>query len=82
MDAHGINDIRQMEIHKGEPLVPEPSAFKVEIAVEKLNRHKSPGSDQIPPELIKAGSRTICSEFHELINSVWLKRNCLSSGRI
>ena len=51
-----------------------PSAFKVEVAVEKLNRHKSPGSDQIPPELIKVRSGTICSEFHNLISSVWLKR--------
>jgi len=59
-----------------------PSAFNVEVAVEKLNRHKSPGSDQIPPELIKARSGTICSEFLNLISSVWLKRNCLSSGRI
>ena len=58
------------------------SAFNVEVAVVKLNRHKSPGSDQIPPELIKARSGAICSEFHNLISSVWLKRNCLSSGRI
>jgi len=38
---------------------------------EKLNRHKSPGTDQIPAELIKAGSGTLCSEIHKLINSIW-----------
>jgi uncharacterized membrane protein YhdT len=30
--------------------VPEPSAFEVELAVEKLKSHKSPGIDQIPAE--------------------------------
>jgi len=35
--------------------VPEPSAFEVEIAIEKLKSHKLPGIDQIPAELIKAG---------------------------
>jgi hypothetical protein len=51
----------------------EPSAFEIEIAIEKLNRHKSPGTDQICEELIKAGRRTICSEIHKLINSIWNK---------
>jgi hypothetical protein len=32
-----------------------------------LKRHKSPGTDQIPAELIKAGGRMICSEISKLI---------------
>ena len=40
-----------------EPLVPEPNASEVELAIEKLTSHKSPGIDQIPAELIKAGVR-------------------------
>jgi len=43
------------------------------MVIEKLKRHTSPGIDQIPGELIKAGGRKICSEFHKLINSVWNK---------
>jgi hypothetical protein len=35
--------------------VPEPSAF--EVAIEKLHSQKSPGIDQIPAELIKAGGK-------------------------
>jgi hypothetical protein len=35
--------------------VPEPSTYEVEMATEKLKRHKSPGIDQIPAELTKAG---------------------------
>ena len=70
---HGVNDGRQTEIHTAEPLVPEPSAFEVELAIEKLKSCKSPGIDQIPAELIKAGGRTIPCEIHTLIIAVWNK---------
>jgi len=56
-----------------EPLVPEPSTFEVELAIEKLKSHKSPGIDQIPAELIKAGGRPIRFEIHKLIISIWNK---------
>ena len=51
----------------------EPSALEVEIAVGKVKRHKLLDIDQIPAELIKAGGRTIHSEHHKLINSIWKK---------
>ena len=38
--------------------MPEPSAFELEMAIEKLKRHKSPGIDQIRAELIIAGGKT------------------------
>jgi len=44
------------------------------MAVEKLKRYKSPGTDQIPAEVIQAGSGTMHSEFLKLINSVWNKK--------
>jgi len=28
--VHGVNDVRQIEIHTAEPLLPELSAFEVE----------------------------------------------------
>ena len=56
-----------------DPLVPEPSAFEVELAIDNLKNHKSPGIDEIPAELIKAGCGTICLEFHKLITSIWKK---------
>ena len=34
---------------------------------------KSPGIDEIPAELIKAGGGTICLEIHKLITSIWKK---------
>ena len=51
--------------------MPEPSAFEVELAIEKLKTHKSPGIDQIPADLIKAGSRKIRCAIHMLIISIW-----------
>ena len=56
LNVHGVSDVRQTEIHTTEPLVPEPSIYEIEMATGKLKRHKSPGIDQIPTELIKAGS--------------------------
>jgi len=35
-NVHGDNDVRQTEIHTVEPLVPEPSTFESEMAIEKL----------------------------------------------
>jgi hypothetical protein len=35
-----------------EPLVHGPSRLEVEIAITKLQKYKSPGSDQIPAEVI------------------------------
>jgi hypothetical protein len=57
----------QIEIHTAEP------PFEVEFAIEKLKKYKSPGSDQTPAELIQAGSETLSSEIHKLINFIWKK---------
>jgi len=72
-NVYGFSEVRQTEIHTPEPLLPEPSAFEFEMVIEELKSHKSPGSDQIPAELIKAEGRKICSEFHKLIISNWNK---------
>jgi hypothetical protein len=48
-----------LNVHTAEPLVPDPSAFEVEMAIAKLKRYKSPGSDQIPAELIQAGGEIL-----------------------
>jgi len=72
-NVHGVKDVGQAEIHTAEPLIPEPSASEIELAIDKLKSHKSPGTDQIPAELITAGGRTICLEIHKLITSLWKK---------
>ena len=73
LNVHGVSDVRQAEIHTAEPLVPEPSALEVEMAIEKLKSHKSPGIDQIEAEIIKAGGSTIRCAIHKLIIAIWNK---------
>jgi hypothetical protein len=73
LNVHMLSDIRQIEIHIAEPLVPEPSLFEVEIAIAKFKNYKSPGSDQIQAELIQAGGETRRSDIHKLINPIWSK---------
>jgi len=50
------------------------------LAIDKLKSHKSPGTDQILAELIKAGGRTICLEILKLITSI-LKKEELPEER-
>jgi len=73
LSIHGVNDVRQTEIDTAEPLVLEPRAFEVELALEKLKSHKLPCIDQIPTELIMARGRTIRHEIHKLIIFIWNK---------
>jgi hypothetical protein len=78
LNVHRVSDVRQIEIHTAEPLVPDPGPFEVEMTTLMLKRYKSPGSDQILAELIQAEGKTLWSEIHKLIISIW---NCLISGR-
>jgi hypothetical protein len=73
MNVYRVSNFTQIEIlvHTAEPLVPDPSPFEVEIAIAKLKKYKSSGVDQIPAELIQAGSEILRSEIHKLINSIW-----------
>ena len=74
LNVHGAKEVRQAEIHTAEPLVPEPSAFLVELAIEKLRKKPQiTGVDQIPAELIKARGRKIRCAIHKLIISIWNK---------
>ena len=45
--------------------MPYPSAFPFDMDIEKLKRHKSPSSDQIPAE-----GRTVRTEIHKFINHI------------
>jgi hypothetical protein len=65
MSAIGVSEVKQMDIHTAEPLIPEPSPFEFETATGELKRHKLPCIHQIPPEMIQAGE-TLCSEIHKL----------------
>jgi len=70
LNIQGVNDVREIEIRTAVPLVPNPSAFEAEMAIETLKRHKSPGTYHTPAKLINADGRKIRFEIHELKNSI------------
>jgi hypothetical protein len=80
-NVHGVSDLRQTEIHMAKPQVPEPSASEIEMAIEKLKRHNSPGIDQITVELIKQGVGQFALRSKNLLFLFGIRRNCLRSGR-
>jgi hypothetical protein len=71
LKVHRASNVRQIEILTAEPLVSDPSPLEVEIAIGTLMRYKSPGSDQIPTELIQAGGEILCFKILKLINFIW-----------
>jgi hypothetical protein len=80
LNVHNISDVRQIEVHMAEPLVPGPSCLEVEIANAKLKKYKSPGSGQIPARFKQE------VKYYSLrsINSsilFRLRKNCLIRGR-
>jgi hypothetical protein len=74
LNVHGVHNVRQKDICTAEPLVPEPSLVKVEIAIVKLKSYKFLCTDQILTELMKTEGETLCSEIHKLICSIWNKK--------
>jgi hypothetical protein len=74
LNVHNVSDVRQIEVHTAEPLVPGPIHLEVEIAIAKLKKYKSPGSGQILTEPIQAGGKILLlSAIHKLLNSIWNK---------
>jgi len=80
-NVHMVSDIRQKYIHTTELLVPEPSVFEVEMAIEKLKRHKLPGIDQIPAEFIKSRVGHFAFRSANLLILYVIRKNRLRSGR-
>jgi hypothetical protein len=74
-NVHNISDVKQIEVYRAAPLVPGSSRLEVEIVIAKLKKNKSPGSDQIPAELIQAGGEILLlSVIHKLVNGLWNKK--------
>jgi hypothetical protein len=73
IDVHNVSDVRQIEIHTGEPLLPDPCHLEAEISIAKLKKYKSPGSDQILAELYQAGDETLVPVIHKVITLIWNK---------
>jgi hypothetical protein len=59
LNVHNNSLIRQTEMLTAYTVVPGPSHVGVAIAIANLKKFKSPGSDQIPAELIQAGGEAL-----------------------
>jgi hypothetical protein len=77
LNVHGVIDVRQTEICTEEPIVSEFRALEFEIAIHKLNRHKSPDIDQIPAEFIKVGVEQFAKSSVNLLILFGITTNCL-----
>jgi hypothetical protein len=75
LNVHNVIDLRQIEVHRTELLVPGPSSLEVEITIATLRKYKSPDNDQIPAEYIQAGGEILFYEIHKLSNSIWNKED-------
>jgi hypothetical protein len=76
LNVRCVSDVRQIDIHAAEPLVPGPSPSELEVATANTTSYKQPSSDQVPVELIQAGDETLWSEdpkLHYIPNSIWIK---------
>jgi hypothetical protein len=73
LNEHRVTEVRQIEVHTAELLVPGPSHFEVEIATANLGRYKWQGNDHILTELNQTGGEELWSEIHKLFNSLWNK---------
>jgi hypothetical protein len=57
-----------------------PNSEEVEIAIENFKKYKSPGTDQIPAELIQAGGIHYVLRSTNLLTVFGMRKNCQSSG--
>jgi hypothetical protein len=39
LNVHNVSDVRQIEVHMAEPLVPGPSRHEVKIGIAKLKKY-------------------------------------------
>jgi hypothetical protein len=81
LNVHRVGSVRQTKTYIAEPFVPETSGSEDEVATGKLKRYKSPGVDQIPPELIQAGEKTLHLEIRKLNKLMWNKEGPPPSGK-
>jgi hypothetical protein len=76
-----VKVLRHIKIHTAEPLVHKSSAFEFETDIKKLKSLISPGIDQIPAELIKAGIKKFALRSINLLIIFGIRRNDLKNGR-
>jgi hypothetical protein len=70
----GNNNIEKYEeilYHTVEPELPAPNIEEIEIIIKLLKNNKSPGKDNINPELLKIAGKEILINIHHIIANIW-----------
>ena len=80
-NVHGVKDVGQAEIHTAEPLVPEPSASEIELAVDKLKVTNRQVLIKYRLNCLKRGVEQLAWRFINILLLFGRRRNCMKSGR-
>jgi len=79
--VHGVNDVWQTNIHEAGPLVPEPSAFEVELSIEELKRHRSSVLIKSQQNCFRQGVEQFAVRSINLLMLFGIRNKCLRSVR-
>jgi hypothetical protein len=69
MNANKLNNIRQIEVHAADPLLPQSSASESEVVCAMLKSYELPVLIQFRQNVFKQ-ELTLHSENHKLITSI------------
>jgi hypothetical protein len=81
LNVHRVSDVRNLQIHTVEPLVPDPSHFEVESAIAKLKRYKYLGSDKLRQNWFKQKVKRYGLRSINSLILFRIRKYCLISGR-
>jgi hypothetical protein len=76
-----VSDVRQKEIHTAEPLVPEPNAFEVEMAIEVLKDTNHQVLIKYQQKLLMQVREQFALRYINLLIRFGIRVNCLRTGR-
>jgi len=57
--------------HTAKPELPAPNIEKIGMIIKSLKNNKSPGEDNINPELLKIAEKEILINIHQIIANIW-----------
>jgi hypothetical protein len=69
LNVHNVSDVRQIEIHTAEPLIPGPSHLEVEISIAKPKKYKWEYNGMVH-QLFKDFKKTYDSVRRELLYNI------------
>jgi len=62
---------KEIVYHTAEPELPAPNIEEIGIIIKSLKNNKSPGEDNINPELLKIAGKEILINIHQIIANIW-----------